>query len=141
MSSTDERDSAGQTEPMQSPLTQAQKLDVIGQVAGGVAHDFNNRLAVILGYTGLLLNEPMAEPQRRRVEAVHHAVERAAGYLALGLTLMLATQTLVNLGVVTGVLPTKGLPLPFNSFGGSALLMALFSTGVLLNISQHAGTV
>jgi len=60
-------------------------------------------------------------------------------YLALGLTIMLATQTLVNLGVVTGALPTKGLPLPFISFGGSALLMALFSTGVLLNISQHAG--
>jgi cell division protein FtsW len=38
------------------------------------------------------------------------------------------------------VLPTKGLPLPFISSGGSALLMALFSAGVLLNISQHAGT-
>jgi cell division protein FtsW len=60
-------------------------------------------------------------------------------YLALGLSLMLATQTLVNLGVVTGALPTKGLPLPFISFGGSALLMAMFSAGVLLNISQHAG--
>jgi cell division protein FtsW len=43
----------------------------------------------------------------------------------------------VNIGVVTGALPTKGLPLPFVSFGGSALLMTLFSTGVLLNISQH----
>ena len=61
-------------------------------------------------------------------------------YLALGLSLMLATQTLVNLGVVTGTLPTKGLPLPFISFGGSALLMTMFSAGVLLNISQHAGT-
>jgi len=61
-------------------------------------------------------------------------------YLALGLSLMLATQTLVNLGVVTGALPTKGLPLPFISFGGSALLMTMFSAGVLLNISQHAGT-
>jgi cell division protein FtsW len=60
-------------------------------------------------------------------------------YLALGLSLMLATQTLVNLGVVTGALPTKGLPLPFISFGGSALLMTMFSAGVLLNISQHAG--
>jgi cell division protein FtsW len=59
-------------------------------------------------------------------------------YLALGLTIMLATQTLVNLGVVTGALPTKGLPLPFISFGGSALLMTMFSAGVLLNISQHA---
>jgi cell division protein FtsW len=60
-------------------------------------------------------------------------------YLALGLSLMLATQTLVNVGVVTGALPTKGLPLPFISFGGSALLMTMFSAGVLLNISQHAG--
>jgi cell division protein FtsW len=59
-------------------------------------------------------------------------------FLALGLTVMLATQTLVNLGVVTGALPTKGLPLPFVSFGGSALLMTMFSAGVLLNISQHA---
>ena len=61
-------------------------------------------------------------------------------YLALGLTIMLATQTLVNLGVVTGALPTKGLPLPFISFGGSALLMTMFSAGVLLNISQHASS-
>jgi cell division protein FtsW len=53
---------------------------------------------------------------------------------------MLATQTIVNLGVVTGSLPTKGLPLPFISFGGSALTMTLFSAGILLNISQHTGT-
>jgi cell division protein FtsW len=44
----------------------------------------------------------------------------------------------MNLGVVTGLLPTKGLPLPFLSFGGSALLVTMLSTGVLLNISQHA---
>jgi cell division protein FtsW len=68
------------------------------------------------------------------------APDAFGSYLALGLTIMLATQTLVNLGVVTGALPTKGLPLPFISSGGSALLMALFSTGVLLNISQHTGT-
>ena len=68
------------------------------------------------------------------------APEAFGSYLALGLTVMLATQTLVNLGVVTGSLPTKGLPLPFISFGGSALTMTLFSTGVLLNISQHTGS-
>ncbi len=68
------------------------------------------------------------------------APDAFGSYLALGLSLMLATQTLVNLGVVTGALPTKGLPLPFISFGGSALLMAMFSAGVLLNISQHEGT-
>jgi cell division protein FtsW len=59
-------------------------------------------------------------------------------YLALGITVLLATQALVNLGVVTGLLPTKGLPLPFISFGGSALLMTMAATGILLNISQHA---
>ncbi len=68
------------------------------------------------------------------------APDAFGSYLALGLTTMLATQTLVNLGVVTGALPTKGLPLPFISFGGSALLMTMFSAGVLLNISQHAGS-
>jgi len=61
--------------------------------------------------------------------------------LALGLTALLACQTLVNLGVVTGALPTKGLPLPFISFGGSALIMAMVSVGVLLNLSQHARDV
>ncbi len=68
------------------------------------------------------------------------APDAFGAYLALGLTIMLATQTVVNLGVVTGALPTKGLPLPFVSFGGSALLMTMFSAGVLLNISQHAGS-
>ena len=66
------------------------------------------------------------------------AADPFGSYLALGITVLLATQTLVNLGVVTGLLPTKGLPLPFISFGGSALLMTMVATGVLLNISQHA---
>jgi cell division protein FtsW len=66
------------------------------------------------------------------------APDAFGGYLALGITVLIATQTLVNLGVVTGLLPTKGLPLPFISFGGSALLMTMLSTGVLLNISQQA---
>jgi cell division protein FtsW len=59
-------------------------------------------------------------------------------YLALGLTLLLATQVLVHLGVVTGLLPTKGLPLPFVSSGGSALVGTMLATGLLLNVSQHA---
>jgi cell division protein FtsW len=66
------------------------------------------------------------------------APDAFGSYLALGITVLLATQTLVNLGVVTGLLPTKGLPLPFISFGGSALLMTMLATGMLLNISQHA---
>jgi len=58
--------------------------------------------------------------------------------LAFGITAMLSTQALVNLGVVVGLLPTKGLPLPFVSFGGSSLLIAMAGVGLLLNISQHA---
>jgi len=73
----------------------------------------------------------------RGLRAGLRAPDRFGAYLALGLTTMLATEALVNLGVVTGSLPTKGLPLPFVSFGGSALFMTLLSTGVLLNISQH----
>ncbi|MBI1847458.1 MAG: putative lipid II flippase FtsW [Candidatus Rokubacteria bacterium] len=66
------------------------------------------------------------------------APEPFGAYLALGITVLLATQTIVNLGAVTGLLPTKGLPLPFISFGGSALLVTMLATGVLLNVSQHA---
>ncbi len=60
---------------------------------------------------------------------------------ALGVTAMLGTQALVNLGVVVGLLPTKGLPLPFVSFGGSSLVVAMASVGLLLNISLHADPV
>jgi cell division protein FtsW len=73
----------------------------------------------------------------RGLRAGLRAPDPFGAYLALGLTTMLATEALVNLGVVTGSLPTKGLPLPFVSFGGSALFMTLLSTGILLNISQH----
>jgi cell division protein FtsW len=58
--------------------------------------------------------------------------------VAFGVTALLSTQALVNLGVVVGLLPTKGLPLPFISFGGSSLLMAMAGVGLLLSISQHA---
>jgi len=53
-------------------------------------------------------------------------------------TALLTTQGLVNLGVVVGLFPTKGLPLPFVSFGGSSLLVAMASVGLLLNVSQRA---
>ena len=61
----------------QSRLTQAQKIEVIGLLAGGVAHDFNNLLAVILGQAGMLLNEPLTARQLRKIEAIHRAGERA----------------------------------------------------------------
>jgi cell division protein FtsW len=58
--------------------------------------------------------------------------------LALGITAMVMSQALINFAVVLGMLPTKGIPLPFVSYGGSSLLVMLLATGVLLNISQQA---
>ncbi len=75
----------------------------------------------------------------RGLRAGLRAPDLFGSYLALGITAMLATEAIVNLGVVTGSLPTKGLPLPFVSFGGSALFMTMLATGVLLNISQQGG--
>jgi len=58
--------------------------------------------------------------------------------LALGITAMVLSQALINFAVVLGMVPTKGIPLPFISYGGSSLLIMLLATGVLLNISQQA---
>ena len=66
------------------------------------------------------------------------AADRFGAFLALGLTTMIALQALVNISVVLGLMPTKGIPLPFVSAGGSSLLIGLLSMGILLNISQHA---
>ncbi len=59
-------------------------------------------------------------------------------FAALGLVAMVVGQALINLSVVLGLVPTKGIPLSFISYGGSSLLVMLLGTGVLLNISQHA---
>jgi cell division protein FtsW len=59
-------------------------------------------------------------------------------FLALGITTMVVGQALINLSVVLGLMPTKGIPLPFISYGGSSLIAMLLATGVLLNISQQA---
>jgi cell division protein FtsW len=59
-------------------------------------------------------------------------------FLGLGITTMVVAQALINLSVVLGLVPTKGISLPFVSYGGTSLLVMLVATGVLLNISQHA---
>ncbi len=58
------------------------------------------------------------------------------GLLASGITGIIGAQALVNLGVVTGLLPTKGIPLPLVSYGGSSMVFTLFSIGLLFNISR-----
>jgi cell division protein FtsW len=60
-------------------------------------------------------------------------------YLALGITVALAIQALMNMSVVLGMGPTKGIPLPMISYGGTSLLSTLASIGILLNVSEHAG--
>ena len=65
------------------------------------------------------------------------AAEPFGGYLALGLTTMIALQAFVNMSVVLGLVPTKGITLPLISAGGSSLVVTLLAIGVLLNISQH----
>lgn len=57
--------------------------------------------------------------------------------LAVGLTLLVIVQALVNISVVVGLLPTKGIALPFISYGGSSLLANLMAMGILLNIAQN----
>ena len=74
----------------------------------------------------------------RGLRAAFSAPDNFGRLLALGITAMVMFQTLTNFAVVLGMVPTKGIPLPFISYGGSSLLVMLLATGVLLNISQQA---
>ncbi|RJQ57041.1 MAG: putative lipid II flippase FtsW [Nitrospiraceae bacterium] len=58
-------------------------------------------------------------------------------FLAIGLTMMIGVQVIINFAVTTGLMPTKGLPLPFISYGGSALLINMAAVGILINISRR----
>ena len=64
--------------------------------------------------------------------------DRFATFLALGLTLMISLQTVINMAVVLGLLPTKGLTLPFISYGGTSLMVNLIGVGMLLHLSAYA---
>jgi cell division protein FtsW len=75
----------------------------------------------------------------RGLRAAFRAQDSLGRFLALGITLMVASQALINLSVVLGMMPTKGIPLPFVSYGGSSLFVMLLASGVLLNISQQSG--
>ena len=68
------------------------------------------------------------------------APDSFGSFLAIGITMMLVLQAFVNISVVLGMLPTKGIPLPLVSAGGSSLLINLVGVGVLRDVQQHAET-
>ncbi len=73
----------------------------------------------------------------RGLDIAASAPDRFGAFLALGITMMVTFQAFFNISVVLGLLPTKGIPLPFVSAGGSSLLINLLAMGILLNVSQH----
>ena len=75
----------------------------------------------------------------RGLRAALHAEEPFGCYAALGVTTLVGAQALVNLSVVFGLLPTKGLTLPFVSYGGSSLMTLLGAAGILLSVSGDRG--
>jgi cell division protein FtsW len=70
----------------------------------------------------------------RGVAIARNAADAFGSYLAIGITLALSLQVAINMGVALGLLPTKGLTLPFLSYGGTSLLVNMVSIGILMNI-------
>jgi cell division protein FtsW len=88
-------------------------------------------LAVVIAF-GLLL--------WRGTRAAMRAPDRFGMLLGIGIITGIIVQALFNISVVISILPAKGIPLPFISYGGSSIVVTLFAVGILLNISQYAGT-
>ncbi|MBS2029791.1 MAG: putative lipid II flippase FtsW [Deltaproteobacteria bacterium] len=85
----------------------------------------------VLGLFGILI--------WRGMRATLNASDPFGAYLALGITVLFGFQALVNIGVTLGVLPTKGLTLPFISYGGCSLVVCCAAAGILLSISGSTG--
>ncbi|PYT03294.1 MAG: putative lipid II flippase FtsW [Acidobacteria bacterium] len=76
----------------------------------------------------------------RGFRAARFAPDMFGQLLAVGLTTMIIAQAFFNISVTLSLVPTKGIPLPFISAGGSSLAISLFAAGVLLNVSKHGKT-
>jgi cell division protein FtsW len=68
-----------------------------------------------------------------------HARDTFGMLISVGITFLIGLQAIINIGVVTGSLPNKGLSLPFISYGGSNLVVMLGCVGLLMNIARHGG--
>lgn len=95
---------------------------VIGEELGVIGASF-----VVFLYTAFAI---------RGFQIARRAVDPFGALLAIGLTLWIIVQALLNIAVMTAIIPTSGLPLPFISYGGSALLVAMIGIGLMLNISR-----
>jgi cell division protein FtsW len=89
----------------------------------------------LIGATGVLACFCLIAWRGLRISL--RAQDSFGSLVALGVTSMIVVQAFVNMSVVLGLMPTKGIPLPLISAGGSSLLISLLGVGVLLNISQH----
>jgi cell division protein FtsW len=76
----------------------------------------------------------------RGLRAALLAPDRFGTLLGIGIAMMVGLQAFLNMSVVTGLAPTKGIPLPLVSAGGSSLVVTLLAMGILLNISQQASS-
>jgi cell division protein FtsW len=92
----------------------------------------------LVGATGTLICFGLIAWRGLRITV--RAQDMFGAFVALGITTMLVVQAFVNMSVVLGLMPTKGIPLPLVSAGGSSLVISLLAMGVLLNISQHETT-
>jgi cell division protein FtsW len=91
----------------------------------------------MIGSVGLLLG--FAVIFWRGIRATLRINDDFGRYLALGLTVVVVVQGFMHMSVVLGMMPTKGIPLPMISYGGSSLVSTLASLGMLMNVSEHAG--
>jgi cell division protein FtsW len=89
----------------------------------------------LVGATGVVVCFCLIAWRGLRIAA--RAEDTFGAFVAIGLTTMISVQAFVNMSVVLGLMPTKGIPLPLVSNGGSSLLINLLGMGLLLNISQH----
>jgi cell division protein FtsW len=97
---------------------------VIGEELGVIGAGF-----VVLMFAAFVL---------RGVQVARRAVDPFGALLAIGFTLLVAVQALLNIAVMTAIIPTSGLPLPFISYGGSALIVTMIGVGLLLSVSRVA---